>query len=41
MDLKIKKVYAKNVIEIYKKCINVIDYVICVMRIIHGINEIE
>ena len=37
----LKKCMRKNVIEIYKKCINVIDYVICVMRIIHGINEIE
>ena len=26
---------------IYKNCINVIDYVICIMKTIHGINEIE
>ena len=41
MDLKISKVHAKNVIEIYKNCINVIDYMICIMISIHGINEIE
>ena len=36
------KVYAKNVIKImYKNCINVIDYVVCKMKTIHGINEIE
>ena len=32
----------ENVIKIiYKNCINVIDYVICIMKTIHGINEIE